>query len=97
MAKAYRCDICGKFYEKTSETDAKRIKLTLAVAKCADVKIDICDGCYEYMVKYIGMEEKAYWPEAKKELVTPLKQKEAAAEDAQDTIPVQSGAEHDMQ
>ena len=93
MAKAYRCDICGKFYEKTEETVNQRIKLTLTVARCTDVKIDICDGCYKYLVKYIGMEEKAYWPEEKNELVTPLKQKEAAAEDAQNTIPVQSGTE----
>lgn len=72
MAKAYKCDICGELFEKTGRGADQRIKLTLAVARYTNVKIDICDRCYDYLTKHIGMAEKAYWPEAKTELVTPL-------------------------
>lgn len=60
--KAYKCDICGKLYEKTEKIKAQRIKITLAVAKYTNIKQDICESCYDYFVNCIGMEKKAYFP-----------------------------------
>lgn len=70
MASAYKCDICDELFEKTERIRDQRIKLTIAVARYTNVKIDICEKCYDHLTKYIGMKEKAYWPEAKTELVT---------------------------
>lgn len=65
--KAYKCDICGKLYEKDEKIERQRIELTLRIGSVTRVKMDVCSACYEYFTKYIGMENKAYFPEKEDE------------------------------
>ena len=59
--KAYKCDICGKLYEKDDKIENRRIELTLRIASVARAKMDLWSECYDNMTKHIGMENKAYF------------------------------------
>lgn len=60
--KAYKCDICKVFFEKSEKAENRRIGITLAAARHAACEIDLCDECYEKVAKAIGMEDRAYLP-----------------------------------
>jgi hypothetical protein len=55
MAKAYKCDVCGKYYECTRH-------FQLAISRCAhiDISYDLCPDCQKELETWLnqGKEKK---------------------------------------
>lgn len=56
MSKAYKCDICKKFFEETSETEP--INITICRYDQTHV-VDMCDSCYHNIETLISDNIKA--------------------------------------
>lgn len=53
MAKAYKCDICNRFYAHTNVQLYSIVDKGGSFAK----ELDICDDCYLKLVRLINKEE----------------------------------------
>lgn len=59
MAKAYKCDRCGKLFSlNTSKgilTQRRRIEIVIDYhPSMGDVRMDLCDDCYKGLLSYMS-------------------------------------------
>lgn len=55
MAKANKCDRCGKFYE---DLDKRQCEIVIFANKYVPISYDLCDECYLELEKWL-VEKKA--------------------------------------
>lgn len=53
MAKAYKCDICNRFYTHTKD----QLYNIINIGGTYPDKLDICDDCYLKLIRLINKEE----------------------------------------
>ena len=57
MAKAYKCDICNKFFIDKKASDQKRGMVEIYDPYGQDKKLDFCPECQEKLDEFIGLKK----------------------------------------
>ena len=68
MAKAMKCDRCGKYYDgnelyKIRRYNERMVGICFEGHTHIDHSIDLCDDCLKALIKFLGFKEADYYGE----------------------------------